>query len=103
MLILEIALGLVLGVILLNLIFTPGFWVFLGGVLFLGIILIFWSEIVSFLEIVFILIFILIAVLCVIGLIGKSKEFLKQKKHQNLSQNINIIESEQTTTTQKEQ
>lgn len=49
-LIVEIALGIVLGAVLLYLIFIPEFWKFLGGLLLLGIGALFWSEIIKFME-----------------------------------------------------
>ncbi|MBR6685305.1 MAG: hypothetical protein IKL37_03495 [Alphaproteobacteria bacterium] len=50
MLIIEIALGIVLGVVLLYLICIPEFLKFLGGLLLLGVGALFWSEIIEFIE-----------------------------------------------------
>lgn len=60
-LIIEIALGIVLGAALLYLIFVPEFWIFVGCLLLLGICALFWSEIIEFMS------FALLIILAMIG------------------------------------
>lgn len=86
-LIIEIALGIVLGAALLYLIFVPEFWMFVGGLLLLGVCALFWSEIVEFMEVLLLIIFAMFGLVMIGVVYDKIKEwFAHNKTSESLAQ-----------------
>lgn len=98
MLILEIALGLVLGIVLLNLICIPEFWAFLGlgllCVVGLGVVVIFWNEILELFQVLGVL-FLVFLLLCLLFVVAEAiKDFFAKKKQSPKSPDKKINDPE---------